>query len=125
MNTLWNELSAQGLQDQVTFASLNVFGRTLKRNASGGRNHNQNHHVMTLFGKHVQGGVIGGVDLVDQDYGATGIDSKTGKADPSGDITPLSSLESAGKTLAAALQVPSDRIEARINGGKVVSAALV
>ena len=124
LNTLWTELTTQGLQDQVTFASLNVFGRTLKRNAGGGRNHNQNHHVMTLFGKHVQGGVIGGVDLVDQDYGATGIDSKTGKADPSGDITPLSSLESAGKTLAAALQVPNDRIEARINGGKVVAAAL-
>jgi hypothetical protein len=125
LNTLWNELSAQGLQDQVTFASLNVFGRTLKRNASGGRNHNQNHHVMTLFGKHVQGGVIGGVDAVDQDFGAVGIDSKTGKPSPSGDISPLSSLESAGKTLAAALQVPSDRIEARISGGSVVSAALV
>ena len=125
LNTLWTELTAQGLQDQVTFASLNVFGRTLKRNAGGGRNHNQNHHVMTLFGKHVKGGVIGGVDVVDQDYGAVGIDSKTGKADPNGDIAPLASLESAGKTLAAALQVPSDRIEARISAGKVVSAALV
>jgi len=125
LNTLWTELAAQGLQDQVTFASLNVFGRTLKRNAGGGRNHNQNHHVMTLFGKHVKGGVIGGVDVVDQDFGAVGIDSKTGKADPNGDIAPLASLESAGKTLAAALQVPSDRIEARINAGKVVSAALV
>jgi hypothetical protein len=124
LSTLWTELSAQGLQDQVTFASLNVFGRTLKRNAGGGRNHNQNHHVMTLFGKYVKGGVIGGVDVVDQDFGAVGIDSKTGKADPSGDITPLTSLESAGKTLAAALQVPNDRIEQRINTGKVVGAVL-
>ena len=125
LNTLWTELNAQGLQDQVTFASLNVFGRTLKRNAGGGRNHNQNHHVMTLFGKHVKGGVIGGVDVVDQDFGAVGIDSKTGKADPNGDVAPLNSLESAGKTLAAAVQVPSDRIEQRISAGKVVSAALV
>ncbi|HEX2877794.1 MAG TPA: DUF1501 domain-containing protein [Polyangiaceae bacterium] len=125
LNTLWTELTAQGLQDQVTFASLNVFGRTLKRNASGGRNHNQNHHVMALFGKHVKGGVIGGVDVLAQDFAATGIDSKTGQADPSGDVTPLSSLESAGKTLAAALQVPNERIEARINAGKIVSAALV
>ena len=60
LGTLWSELTTAGLQDQVTFASLNVFGRTLKRNAGGGRNHNQNHHVMALFGKHVQGGVIGG-----------------------------------------------------------------
>jgi hypothetical protein len=124
LNTLWTELAAQGLQDQVTFASLNVFGRTLKRNAGGGRNHNQNHHVMTLFGKHVKGGVIGGVQVVDQDFGATGIDSKTGMADANGDIAPLASLESAGKTLAAALQVPGDRIDARINAGKIVTAAL-
>jgi hypothetical protein len=125
LGTLWSELAAQGLQDQVTFASLNVFGRTLKRNAGGGRNHNQNHHVMTLFGKHVRGGVIGGVDVVDNDFGAVTIDSKTGQPGEGGDIDPLSSLESAGKTLAAALQVPSERIEQRITGGKVVSAALV
>jgi len=125
LGALWSELAAQGLQDQVTFASLNVFGRTLKRNAGGGRNHNQNHHVMTLFGKHVKGGVIGGVDVVDQDFGASGIDSKTGKADANGDVAPLTSLESAGKTLAAALQVPGSRIEQRITGGKVVSGALV
>jgi hypothetical protein len=125
LGTLWSELSAQGLQDQVTFASLNVFGRTLKRNAGGGRNHNQNHHVMTFFGKHVRGGVIGGVDVVDNDFGAVAIDSKTGQASANGDIDPLASLESAGKTLAAALQVPDDRIEQRITGGKVVSAALV
>ncbi len=125
LNTLWTELAAQGLEDQVTFASLNVFGRTLKRNAGGGRNHNQNHHVMTLFGKHVQGGVIGGVDVVDNDFGATAIDSVTGEGGAGGDIDPLQSLESAGKTLAAAVRVPNDRIEQRINAGKVVSAALV
>jgi hypothetical protein len=124
LSTLWSELTTQGLQDQVTFASLNVFGRTLKRNAGGGRNHNQNHHVMTLFGKHVRGGVIGGVGPVDGDFGALAIDSKSGKGGAGGDIDPLSSLESAGKTLAAALQVPNDRIEARINAGKVVAAAI-
>jgi hypothetical protein len=121
---LWTELTTQGLEDQVTFASLNVFGRTLKRNASGGRNHNQNHHVMTLFGKHVVGGVIGGVEAVDDDFGAVAIDSSTGQASASGDIEPLSSLESAAKTLGAALQVPSERLEQRISGGKVVSAAI-
>jgi len=124
LGALWTELTAQGLQDQVTFASLNVFGRTLKRNAGGGRNHNQNHHVMTLFGKNVKGGVIGGVDRVDSDYGAVAIDSMTGKGGPGGDIDPLTSLESAGKTLAAALQMPSERIDQRISGGKVVAAAI-
>ena len=125
LTTLWTELNNASLQDQVTFASLNVFGRTLKRNTAGGRNHNQNHHVMTMFGKHVKGGVIGGVDVVDTDFGAVAIDSASGKADAKGDIDPLSSLESAGKTLAAALQMPADRIEARINAGKVVSGFIV
>jgi uncharacterized protein (DUF1501 family) len=125
LTTLWTELTAAGLQDQVTFASLNVFGRTLKRNVGGGRNHNQNHHVMTLFGKHVKGGVIGGVDVVDNDYGAVAIDSKTGKGGDGGDIDPLTSLESAGKTLAAALQLSADVIDKRIAAGKVVSGAIV
>jgi uncharacterized protein (DUF1501 family) len=124
LGSQWTELKAQGLEDQVTFASLNVFGRTLKRNAGGGRNHNQNHHVMTLFGKHVQGGVIGGVGRVDSDFGALAIDSSTGEGSAGGDIDPLTSLESAGKTLAAALQLPSERIEQRISGGKVVAAAI-
>lgn len=124
LTTLWSELAAQGLQDQVTFASLNVFGRTLKRNAGGGRNHNQNHHVMTLFGKHVRGGVIGGVAEVDGDFGAVALSSTTGLPDANGDVDALSSLESAGKTLAAALQVPAERIEQRISGGKVVTAAI-
>ena len=125
LGALWSELTTQGLEDQVTFASLNVFGRTLKRNSRGGRNHNQNHHVMTLFGKHVRGGVIGGVGPVDDDFGALGIDSATGKGRDGGDIDPLASLESAGKTLAAAVQLPGDRIEARINAGKVVSGAIL
>lgn len=124
LGTLWTELTAQGLQDQVTFASLNVFGRTLKRNTGGGRNHNQHHHVMTLFGKHVKGGVIGGVEEVERDFGATAIASATGKSDPGGDIDALSSLESAAKTLAAALQLPSERIDARIAGGKIVTSAI-
>jgi hypothetical protein len=124
MGSLWTELKAQGLEDQVTFASLNVFGRTLKRNAGGGRNHNQNHHVLAMFGKNVQGGVIGGVGPVDGDFGALAIDSSTGKGGAGGDIDPLTSLESAGKTLAAALQLPTERIEQRISGGKVVAAAI-
>jgi len=124
LTNLWTELKAQGLQDQVTFASLNVFGRTLKRNAAGGRNHNQNHHVMLLFGKHVRGGVIGGVGEVDGDFGALAIDGATGQAKDGGDVDPSSSLESAGKTLAAAVQVPASAIEKRITAGKVVTGAL-
>ena len=69
--------------------------------------------------------MIGGVDVVDNDYGAVAIDSKTGQGGTGGDIDPLTSLESAGKTLAAALQVPTDVIDKRIASGKIVSAAIV
>jgi hypothetical protein len=121
---LWQELTEQGLEDQVTFATLNVFGRTLKRNAAGGRNHNGNHHVTMMFGKHVRGGVVGGIVPLAGDFAATGIDSATGRASASGDIEPAASLESAARTLSTALQLPEERIEARITGGKVVRGAL-
>jgi hypothetical protein len=124
LTLLWNELAAHGLTDQVSFATLNVFGRTLKRNPGGGRNHNQNHHVMMMFGKNVRGGVIGGIEPLAGDFAATGIDSSTGKPSATGDIPPLASLESAAKTLGTALALPPERIVARIGGGKVVRAAL-
>jgi hypothetical protein len=108
----------------VSFASLNVFGRTLKRNSAGGRNHNQNHHVMMMFGKNVRGGVIGGVQALADDFAATGIDSATGKSSASGDISPLSSLESAATTLGAVLALPDDRVAKRIIGGKKVRSAV-
>ncbi len=122
--TLWQELRDHGLEDQVSFATLNVFGRTLKRNGGGGRNHNQNHHVMMMFGKHVRGGVIGGIQALGGDFAATAIDSATGKSSASGDITPLTSLESAAKTLGAALKLPDQRIDARITSGKRVRSAV-
>ena len=75
---LWNELKSAGLQDQVTFALFNVFGRTLKRNARGGRDHNGNHHAMMLFGHKLRGSVIGGIAADSRDFSATAIDSATG-----------------------------------------------
>ncbi len=124
LTLLWNELTEQGLEDQVSFATLNVFGRTLKRNSGGGRNHNQDHHVMMMFGKNVRGGVVGGPVPVARDFGASAIDSTTGAPSAGGDIDALSSLESAAKTLWAALDLPEDRMETRISGGKVVRGAI-
>ncbi len=121
---LWQELKSAGIQDQVTFAVFNVFGRTLKRNTRGGRDHNGNHHAMLLFGPKVRGSVIGGIAPDGRDFSATAIDSQTGASAANGDIAPLESLESAAKTLGSALGVPSDVLASRIQGGKVISAAL-
>lgn len=121
---LWSELKSAGIQDQVTFGVFNVFGRTLKRNTRGGRDHNGNHHAMMLFGPKIRGSVIGGIAADGRDFSATAIDSVSGKSTPNGDIQPLESLESAAKTLGTALGVPSDRLAYRIQGGKVITAAL-
>ena len=63
IGNLWTQLNAAGLQDRVTFAMMNVFGRTLNaaKNANG-RDHQSDHHVTVLIGKPFQGGVVGGLE---------------------------------------------------------------
>ena len=121
---LWSELKSAGIQDQVTFAVFNVFGRTLKRNTRGGRDHNGNHHAMLIFGPKIRGSVIGGIAPDGRDFSATAFDSQSGAALATGDVQPLESLESAAKTLGTALGVSSAVLASRIQGGKVISAAL-
>ncbi|MBE7220160.1 MAG: DUF1501 domain-containing protein, partial [Caulobacteraceae bacterium] len=53
-------LQAANLQDQVTFATLNVFGRTLGAKGTAGRDHLAQHHVTYAAGKYVRAGVYGG-----------------------------------------------------------------
>jgi hypothetical protein len=45
ISSLMTQLASAGLQDQVTFLSLNVFGRTLGPGNADGRQHNPNHQV--------------------------------------------------------------------------------
>jgi hypothetical protein len=79
---LMQKLADAGLEDKVTFVSLNVFGRTLNQKSANGRQHNPNHQVSLAIGRGIAGGVIGGVAPVAGDYGATAIDSKTGRSAP-------------------------------------------
>src|SRR5882762_7905172 len=48
---LWTQLNAAGLQDRVTFATINVFGRTLSaaKGNGRGRTHHGDHHVAVLI----------------------------------------------------------------------------
>jgi hypothetical protein len=122
--SLLSQLSAAGLQDQVSFISLNVFGRTLGPTNTDGRQHNQGHQVSLAIGKPFRGGVIGGVGPVAGDYGALAIDSKTGAGGAGGDIQPLDSLASFGKTVLAAVGVDAGTISTSIAGGAVIGGAL-
>ncbi|HET7506417.1 MAG TPA: hypothetical protein VFK02_35600 [Kofleriaceae bacterium] len=124
IGSLMSQLAAAGLSDQVTFLSLNVFGRTLGPSNTDGRQHNQNHQVSIAIGKPWKGGVIGGVAPVGGDYGAVAINSTTGAGGSGGDVIPAETLASFGKTALAAVGVDDKTIASAINTGKVVPAAL-
>ncbi len=120
---MWTKISEYGMADRVTYANLNTFGRSLKK-VGVGRSHNQEHHVMTIIGRRAKGGVYGGVALDGRDFGATAIDSETGGSRSTADIPAEETLQGAAKTLAAAVGLSSTRIDARINGGRVIRAAI-
>lgn len=124
--TLMQKLKEFGLQDRVTFASLNVFGRSLATGKpGGGRSHWSNHHTALLIGPTVKPGVIGGVVPHGNDLAASPIDSATGAASPSGDVAVADSLASVAKTLGRALGLPQAKLDEVITSGKTVAGALV
>jgi hypothetical protein len=122
--SLMSQLAAVGLSDQVSFMSLNVFGRTIGPGNTDGRQHNQNHQVSVVIGKPFRGGVIGGVGPVAGDYGALAIDSKTGAGSSSGDIPALSTLATFAQTMLAGAGAPASAIPTQVTAGQVLSAAL-
>jgi hypothetical protein len=122
--SLMQQLASAGLQDRVTFLSLNVFGRTLGPSNTDGRQHNANHQVSITIGRPFRGGVVGAIAPVGPDFGATAIDSVTGAGAPSGGIRPLDSLAAFGQTMLAAVGGDPTVISSPGSTAKVVTAAL-
>jgi hypothetical protein len=120
---LWTALQAVGLQDQVTFAAYNVFGRTLKKNGITGRDHWGSHHATVMMGKNIRPGVVGGLEPKSNEYYATGIDSASGRS--GSDIPFAETLSAMGKTLGSAVGLDSGVLDRYIAGGKVVKGTLV
>jgi hypothetical protein len=130
-------LTAMGLQDKVTFATLNVFGRNLngisKTESRSGRDHYGNHSVAVMIGKNVKAGVYGGVTTVTGGFGggmalgAGDIDSTTGALTPGGDVPRAETFVSMARTLGGALGIPQANLDSSFvagSGGKAVAAAL-
>ncbi|MBC8069886.1 MAG: DUF1501 domain-containing protein [Deltaproteobacteria bacterium] len=117
-------LASEGLSDRVTFASLNVFGRTLKNQGTKGRTHHSKHHVTMMVGRYVNAGVVGGLEASGDDFQARAIDSMTGLASDSGDISYDDGLPSVGKTLGAVLGLHDATLDTEILKGKIISAAV-
>jgi uncharacterized protein (DUF1501 family) len=122
---LMEALRVAGLQDQVTFAAYNVFGRTLKKNGTAGRDHWGSHHATVMIGNGLRAGVVGGLEPKASDYYATPIDSASGAGrSGQGDIPFAETLAAMGKTLGASLGLGRDALDAHIAGGKIVTGAL-
>jgi hypothetical protein len=125
LGQLMTLLDQNGLSDKVTFASMNVFGRTLLRKGTAGRDHWPRHAVSLLIGKRVRAGVVGGIVPYQDDFTSVGIDSATGRAmDGGGDIPYEESLGAVGKTIGAAAGVTASKVDAAITAGKTIKAAL-
>ncbi|MDB4946715.1 MAG: hypothetical protein JWP97_6249 [Labilithrix sp.] len=124
IQTMLANLAGASMQDRVTFAAMNVFGRTLANKGTTGRDHLGNHHVTVMVGKNVKGSVIGGVTPNGNDYKALPINSTTGAGEAGGDITFDDTLGAVGKTLGAALGVPAAVLDDQITHGKIIKAAL-
>ena len=119
-------LKSAGMQDKVTFASMNVFGRTMAVAHKGqqGRDHLANHHCTLMIGKGIRGSVIGGVQPMAGDYGAMPIDSSSGLGNAGGDIKFEDTLGSVGKTLGRAVGVDPAVLDDQITQGKAIGPAL-
>jgi uncharacterized protein (DUF1501 family) len=114
------------LDDRVVFAAHNVFGRTLKKKGRAGRDHWGSHHATVMIGSSIRPGVVGGLEPKSEDFYATPIDSKTGRAAPGGgDIPFAETLASMAKTLGRALGVSGKVLDENVMGGRAVGAALV
>ncbi|MGC4090354.1 MAG: DUF1501 domain-containing protein [Polyangiaceae bacterium] len=140
VQALMDALAKLGLQDQVTFATLNVFGRNLdgisKVTSRSGRDHYANHAVAVLVGKNIAPGVTGGVmpggggssfGSPSTALGAADIDSATGAAQPGGDVPSMQTYGALARTLGVALGIPASSIAADLTstaGGKVINSAL-
>jgi hypothetical protein len=128
--SIQQQLAAAGLQDKVSYAMLNVFGRNLlPPQGINGRNHLGNHHCSVMIGSGFQGSVIGGIERSGSDFIAQSINSTTGAgvAAGAGDVPFSATLTSMALTLGKGLGIDPNFLTANIGmglGAKFIQAAL-
>lgn len=126
LETFWSLLKQQGLEDQVNYATWDVFGRTFGRNSSGGRDHHNSHCVNMMIGTQINAGVLGDIEAYDftgtRMFRAAAFNSTTGQtANP--DIAGTETLAAYARTLMAYMGISEDRIDYRLPVGKTITAA--
>lgn len=119
IKSLMSKLKTYGLEDKVTFATLNVFGRQF--NELNGRGHNASHSVSLMIGKGFKGSVVGGI--VPGGHAAD-IDAATGQAMEGGDLAATDSLASVAKTLGLGLGLTDAQLDDQITSGVAIKSAI-
>jgi hypothetical protein len=119
IKNLLGKLKTYGLEDKVTFATLNVFGRLF--DTQNGRGHNSSHAVSLMIGKGFKGSVVGGI--VPGGHAAD-IDSATGNAQEGGDVPASDSLASVAKTLGRGLGLTDAQLDDQITSGVAIKSSL-
>ena len=122
--SLMSQLQSAGLQDKVSFMSLNVFGRTIGPGNTDGRQHNPNHHVALAIGSNFKGGVYGAVTPTGSDYGATAMSSQTGAGGSSGDIQPIDTLSAWAMTMLASVGADPTVLTSPVSTAKPITSVL-
>jgi hypothetical protein len=131
ISDLITKLTKYSLQDKVTIAFQNVFGRTMSllsraQGNADGRDHNANHHCTVIIGSGIKSSLIGGIEPTadGKNFRATGIDSVSGKSNDAGDVPYENTLGAVGKTIGAAVGVSQTVLDTQITLGKTIPAAL-
>jgi len=119
IKTLMTKLKSYGLEDKVTFATLNVFGRTF--DSLNGRGHNASHSVALMIGKHFKGSVVGGILPGGH---AADIDPASGSAADGGDVAASESLASLAKTLGAGIGLSDVQLDDQITSGTALRSVI-
>jgi hypothetical protein len=119
IKNLMSKLKTYDLQDKVTFATLNVFGRQF--NEVNGRGHNASHSVSLMIGKGFKGGVVGGITPGGH---AADIDPASGQATEGGDLAAGDSLAAVAKTLGRGLGMTAAQLDDQITSGVVVESVI-
>ncbi|MEO0442662.1 MAG: hypothetical protein AAFZ92_02835 [Pseudomonadota bacterium] len=127
LNLYWQLLNQYNLQNEVNFFTLDVFGRTVKRNSRRGRDHYGNLTLGLCHGSDFKGSVIGGFTQVTSRGNnlpaASGINSSTGASSNNSDISPGGTIGSYGCTMMMAAGVSDERLQLRFPTSKAVTGA--
>ena len=122
LDDYWKVIHELGIEDDVFFANLDVFGRNPSSDGNG-RSHHGDFVSGLMMGTHLNGGVVGGW-TANGSVQATGINSTNGTS-ADADIDAEETLAAYYRTIMDAAGVPSDKQDLRLPTGSTVESVAV